>query len=319
MRFLLLGLGFFSLTATFAQTQFSLLSPDQTHISFNNTLRETEKINVLVYQYLYNGGGVGVADINNDQLPDIYFSGNQVPDKLYLNNGDMQFTDISAAAGIDSYSGWHTGVSMADVNGDGYIDLYVCRSGPFNAADRKNLLFINNGNNTFAERAAEYGIDDSSFTTMAAFFDYDRDGDLDLFLLNHAVQQYKGFILSDMRKTRDPFAGNKLLRNDNGHFTDVSEAAGINGSPLTFGLGIGIADIDDDMWPDIFVSNDYQERDFLYHNNGDGTFTEIGTEVFGRICPTLPWVAILPISIMMGTWISSPQTCCPKTTTDRKC
>lgn len=265
------------LEATAQQALFTALPSAQTNVVFNNQLNETAQTNALLYQYLYNGGGVAAGDVNNDGLCDLFFTGNMVPDKLYINKGNMQFEDASTPAGIIEPTGWSTGVTMADVNADGFLDIYVCRSGQFSTHDRHNLLYINKGNGTFVEQAKKFGLDDSSFSTQAAFFDMDRDGDLDVFLLNHAVSQSTGYNLGDARNRRDNYAGNKLFRNDNDFFTDISATAGINGSPMTFGLGIAVGDINNDGYPDIFVSNDYQERDFFYLNNKNGTFSEILT------------------------------------------
>lgn len=261
---------------------FTPLPVSISHIDFENTLIETPTLNALLYQYLYNGGGVAAGDINNDGLCDLFFTGNMTPDRLYLNKGGMQFEDITQGAGIKEPAGWSTGVTMADVNADGLLDIYVCRSGQFSTPDRKNLLWINNGNTTFTEKAAAFGLHDSSFSTQAAFFDMDRDGDLDMFLLNHAVTQSQSYRIVEARIERDKYAGNKLYRNDNGYFTNISDSAGINGSPMNFGLGLIIGDINNDMWPDIFVTNDYQEQDYLYLNNKNGTFTEIIKKAFGH-------------------------------------
>ncbi|MFI5172692.1 MAG: VCBS repeat-containing protein [Chitinophagales bacterium] len=264
------------------ETLFTLMPSSATNIHFNNALTEDQTMNVITYQYLYNGGGVAIGDINNDGLPDIFFSGNMVGDKLYLNKGDLKFEDITEKAGFPKKTNWSTGVTMADVNADGFLDIYVSKSGRFSTHDRHNSLFINNGDNTFTERAREFGVDDSSFTTQSVFFDFDVDGDLDLFTLNHAVSQTKGFILSGLRTERDKYAGNKLFRNDNGYFNDISAQAGINGSAINFGLGIMVGDINNDRYPDIFVTNDYNEQDFLYLNNKNGTFTQIIETAFGH-------------------------------------
>lgn len=261
-------------------SQFSLISPAASHIYFDNGLKENEALNVMTYQYLYNGGGVAMGDLNNDGLPELFFSGNMNGDKLYLNKGGFIFEDITERSGIANFTGWSTGVTMADVNADGWLDIYVCRSGKFIPEERRNKLFINNGDLTFTEKSKQFGIDDASYTTQASFFDYDLDGDLDLFLLNHCLNQQKNFIVDEVRKQRDPFGGNKLFKNENGTFKDVSIVAGINGSPLNFGLGVITGDFNNDGWPDIFVTNDFQERDFLYYNNGDGTFSEKLTSSF---------------------------------------
>lgn len=256
---------------------FQLLSPKETGIRFSNDLNETENLNVLAYEYFYNGGGVAVGDINNDGLPDVFLTGNMKPNKLYLNLGGMKFKDITTDAckimgGRDN--GWKTGVTMADVNGDGLLDIYVCYSGKAGDEERRNQLFINQGNLRFIEKAKEYGLDDMSYSTQAAFFDFDNDGDLDMFLLNHSVKKIDNMELARYRGETDGLSGNKLYRNDGNHFTDITVKAGIRQNILTFGLGIAVADVNKDGWQDIYVSNDYNEPDYLYINNGDGTFRE---------------------------------------------
>ncbi|MEN1786030.1 MAG: VCBS repeat-containing protein, partial [Bacteroidota bacterium] len=242
-----------------------------TGVDFENLLLETEEFNVLKYGYMYNGGGVAIGDINNDGLPDIYFTGNMVGSHLYLNQGNLKFKEIAKDAGVFAEGFWNTGTTMADVNGDGYLDIYVCRSATRDPKKRKNLLFINNQDLTFSEKATEYGIDDSGYTTQGSFFDYDRDGDLDLYVLNHSVQEYAGFgqITSSLKKRNNPSYSDKLYRNDNGRFKDVSQETGLVSNILGFGLGIAISDIDNDGWLDIYVSNDYNEQDYLYINNQD--------------------------------------------------
>ncbi|WP_146901208.1 CRTAC1 family protein, partial [Adhaeribacter aerolatus] len=265
-----------------AETLFSLLPPEKTNITFSNTLTESATGNVLTYQYFYNGGGVAVGDINNDGLQDIYFSGNMTPNRLYLNRGNMQFTDITEAAGVTGKAyAWKTGVTMADVNGDGRQDIYVCYSGNLPEESRMNQLFINQGTDaqgtpTFLEEAKAYGLADSAFSTHASFFDYDRDNDLDMFLLNHNPELFRNLddiAFKEILKRTEPMMRVKLFRNDNGHFSDVSNKAGLHGSALTYGLGAGIADVNQDGWPDIYVSNDYSAPDYLYINNGNGTFS----------------------------------------------
>jgi enediyne biosynthesis protein E4 len=260
------------------QTLFTRLSESETGIDFRNLLKEdNEQFNVMTNPYFYNGGGVAVGDINNDGLPDIFFTGNMVKNRLYLNKGNFQFEDITDKAGIAIKEGWCTGVTMADVNGDGLLDIYVCRSGLANGAYRKNLLFINNGDLTFTEKAAEYGIDDIGYSTQASFFDYDKDGDLDLFVINESSPEYSRGLLDYSQLKNKPAApalGNHLYRNDGGHFTDVTEKAGIHSNVLTFSLGVSTADINQDGWPDIYVANDFNENDYLYINNHDGTFSE---------------------------------------------
>ncbi|MEM9024197.1 MAG: CRTAC1 family protein, partial [Bacteroidota bacterium] len=235
---------------------------------------DNPEVNVLTYEYFHNGGGVAIGDINNDGLPDIYFTGNMRPNALYLNEGNFRFRDIAREAGVGGKRGWTTGVTMADVNGDGWLDIYVCRSGNLKPEGRENILFINNGDLTFSERSREFGLNDQSYSTQASFFDYDRDGDLDLFLLNHAIRPARDIELKDQTELRDPWAGDKLYRNDDGFFQDVSEAAGIIGNPIGYGLGVATSDLNNDGWPDLYVCNDYLEHDYLYFNNGDGTFSE---------------------------------------------
>jgi hypothetical protein len=275
--------GCHSKTAEPGSTLFTLLDSSQTHIQFANTLIENAQNNVLLYQYFYNGGGVAVADLNGDGLQDIYFTGNMTGDKLYLNKGHMQFADVTDIAGVAGRAdGWKTGVTMVDINGDGKMDIYVCYSGARPAELRKNQLFINQGNDAagiphFTEEAEKYGIADGSFSTQAYFFDYDHDGDLDMLLLDHNPRQFNSLdetTIPIIEKTPDPMSGTKLFRNDNGHFTDVTLQAGIKNSGLSYGLGAGIADINGDGWPDIYISNDYSVPDYLYINNGNGTFTD---------------------------------------------
>lgn len=253
---------------------FTLLPSSETGVTFNNKVVEGEGINVLEYEYFYNGGGVAVGDINNDGLPDLYFTANMGPDELYLNKGDLTFENITTAAGLTHEPSWTTGVTMADVNGDGFLDIYVGKSGRVSEDRRRNELYINNGDGTFTERAVEYGLDDASYSNHASFFDYDRDGDLDMFLLNHAIKRFSHFVHEYMRVQRDPLAGDKFYRNDDGVFVDVSEEAGIIGNPLGYGLSDVVTDINKDGWLDLYIANDYIEDDYLYINNGDGTFTE---------------------------------------------
>jgi enediyne biosynthesis protein E4 len=257
-------------------TLFSLLPPSQTGIKFTNQLTESEEFNVLKYGYFYNGGGVAIGDLNNDGLPDIYFTGNMVGNRLYLNKGGFEFEDITESAGVGAMIGWKTGVTMADVNADGLLDIYVCRSGSSVAKERENLLYINQGNMRFTEQAAAYGLNDTGYSTQAAFFDYDNDGDLDMWLLNHSVQEYAGFsqISARLKEQKNPLFASRLFKNEGGKFTDISEAAGLVNNVLSFGLGIGISDFNKDGWPDVYISNDYNEQDYLYLNKGDGTFSE---------------------------------------------
>ena len=257
---------------------FTRLPESRTGIDFRNLLQEDNaRFNVMVNPYFYNGAGVAVGDINNDGLPDIFFTGNMVKNRLFLNKGDFRFEDITEKAGIATKEGWCTGVTFVDINGDGWLDIYVCRAGLTNKDFRSNLLFINNKDNTFTERAAEYGIADIGYSTQASFFDYDKDGDLDLFVINESSPDYSRGLLdySQLRnKAGDSTLHNHLYRNDGGHFTDVTTQAGIRSNVLTFSLGLSTCDIDQDGWPDIYVANDFNEQDYLYMNNHDGTFTE---------------------------------------------
>ncbi|QLG45735.1 CRTAC1 family protein [Costertonia aggregata] len=269
-------------------TLFKNPPPDETGITFANNLTETDDLNILDYLYFYNGGGVAIGDINNDNLPDIYFSGNQEKNKLYLNKGNLQFEDITDFAGVSGNSTWNTGTVMGDVNGDGLLDIYVCAVVGINGFNGHNELFINNGLSkssgqvTFTESAAKYGLDFDSYSSSAAFLDYDKDGDLDIYLLNHAVHTQESYGKADLRLKRNYQTGDKLLRNDNGKFTDVSEMAGIFGGINGYGLGIAVSDFNQDGWPDIYVGNDFHEDDYYYLNNKNGTFTESLKKHFGH-------------------------------------
>ncbi len=260
-------------------TLFITMTSDHTGINFSNDLPFDKEFNIYTYRNYYNGGGVALGDVNNDGLIDVYLTGNVAPNRLYLNRGNFKFEDITERAGVQGTRAWSTGVSMADVNGDGWIDIYVCNSGDIKGDNKQNELFINNGDLTFTERAEEYGIADRGYTTHAAFFDYDKDGDLDLYILNNSYQAIGSFNLrKNERPLRDSLGGDKLMRNDDNNFIDVSEEAGIYGSVIGFGLGVTVGDIDKDGWLDIYVSNDFFERDYLYINKKDGTFKECLTE-----------------------------------------
>lgn len=261
---------------------FEKLSSDKSNITFTNKLDPSKNISILDYLYYYNGGGVALGDINNDGLVDVYFTSNQGKNKLYLNKGGNAFEDISVKAGVEGQSDWSAGTVMADVNGDGYLDIYVCAVVGINGFEGHNELFINNKNNTFTESAAEYGLDLDNYSSSAAFFDYDLDGDLDMYLLNHAVHSEQSFGNADVRNTRSYECGDKLFRNDNGKFVDVSEKAGIFGGANGYGLGLAISDFNMDGYPDIYVGNDFHEDDYYYLNNGDGTFTESLKSHFGH-------------------------------------
>ncbi len=255
---------------------FSKMPSSKTGIKFKNLVTETDEFNILTYGNIYNGGGVAAGDVNNDGLVDLYFTGSMVGSRLYINQGNFKFKEIAKDAGVFAAGLWNTGTSMADVNGDGYLDIYVCRSATDDPEKRRNVLFINNGDLTFTDKSKEYGLDDSGYSTEGTFFDFDRDGDLDVFLVNHSIQPYSSFRTTSqkLREKMIPDLADKLYRNDNGKFTDISDQAGIISSVLGFGLSAKISDINNDQWPDIYVSNDFHEHDFLYLNNGDGTFTE---------------------------------------------
>ena len=262
---------------------FTKLDPAITGINFVNEVKNGPEMNIFKYRNFYNGGGVAIGDINNDGLADVYFTSNLGTNKLYLNKGNFKFQEISKTAGIEGTKSWSTGVVMVDINGDGLLDIYVCNAGNTKGDNQKNELFINNGNLTFTEKANEYNLADTGITTHAAFFDYDKDGDLDCYILNNSFIPVSSLNYSNKRNLRDKDwdvadilkgGGDKLLRNDNGKFVDVSEAAGIFGSLIGFGLGVTIGDVNGDLYPDIYISNDFYERDYLYINNKNGTFSE---------------------------------------------
>lgn len=262
---------------------FDIIDPKVSKLDFVNALNETDEFGILYYLYFYNGGGVAVGDINNDGLPDIYFTGNQVPNKLFLNKGNMEFEDITEKAGVAGSSDWNTGVTMADVNGDGLLDIYVVAVAGIHGLEGKNELFINNGDLTFTEEGEKYQLDFRNYGTTAAFFDYDNDGDLDMYLLNHSVHTENSYGPADIRHTRTENTGDKLLRNDGGFFTDVSEEAGIFGGANGYGLGLATADFNNDGFTDIYISNDFHEDDYYYINQGDGTFEEVLREKFSQV------------------------------------
>jgi len=264
---------------------FTLLDEDDTGIDYSNMLRESDDMNVMNYSYFYNGAGVSVGDINNDGLQDLLFTGNMVKNRLYINKGNFEFENITDKSGIASKQGWCTGATMVDINADGLLDIYISRSADIDPERRKNLLFINNGDLTFTEKAEEYGLADHGYSTQASFFDYDKDGDLDMFLINHSLQQYTTGVQENvqLRKEQNPDFANKLYRNDNGKFKDISAEAGITSNVLTFGLGLAVSDINNDSWLDIYVSNDFNEPDYMFINNGNGTFTDKLTESMAQI------------------------------------
>lgn len=267
-----------------ASPVFELLDATETGIDFNNEVKDTKDFNIFRYRNFYNGGGVAIGDINNDGLPDIYFSSNQKDNKLYLNQGNLKFKDITDSAGVKGIHKWHTGVTMADINGDGWLDIYVSNSGDINGDDRSNELYINQKNGTFKEEAAIYGLDDKGLGTHAIFFDFDHDGDLDCYILNNSYRPIESFGYNrNLRNIRDGKGGHRLFRNDGEKFVDVSEAAGIYGSEIGFGLGVSVADLNNDGWEDIYVSNDFFEKDYLYINQKNGSFKEMVDEAMGHL------------------------------------
>ena len=267
------------------EKQFTKLSAKRTGIKFRNTIKETENFNHLHYSYLYNGAGVAVGDINNDGLTDIFFAGNLAKCRLYLNKGDFKFEDITQTAGVAAKETWNNGVTMVDINGDGFLDIYVCSSTDARPEFRKNLLFINNGDLTFTEKAAEYGITDPAYSTHSTFFDYDKDGDLDLFVINHSVDKYTSFNdkSTSYKNMKSSEYGHKFYINVGDRFVESTEKAGIISNVINFGLGITVADFNNDHWPDIYVCNDYYETDYLYINQKDGTFKEQMRDYFDHI------------------------------------
>jgi hypothetical protein len=245
-----------------------------TGIGFTNYVEDGADYNIITYRNFYNGGGVAFGDINNDGWQDVFLTANQGESKLYLNNGGFKFTDITAGSGIKSKRGWRTGVTMADVNNDGWLDIYICNSGDISGDNKENELYINQHNNSFTEKAKELGLNDPGYTTHISFFDYDLDGDLDCYILNNSFVDVRKFDLEAVRKQRDTLGGHKLMRNDNGRFTDISEKAGISGTKIAYGLGVSVGDVNGDMYPDIYISNDFYEKDYLYINQKNGTFKD---------------------------------------------
>lgn len=269
-------------------TVFEKLSPTSTYIDFSNNLTLNREFNIYTYRYFYSGGGVAIGDVNDDGLPDLYLVANQTSNKLYLNRGNFEFEDVTEEAGVGGEMPWSTGVSMADVNGDGLLDIYVANSGPFVEPRRENELFINNGDGTFTERAEEFGISNVGNSIHSAFFDYDRDDDLDLYVLNnHASKPINKYNLENNRRNEgDDRGGDRMYRNEGDGFVEVTESAGIYNSEIGFGLGVSVGDVNRDGWMDIYVSNDFFERDYFYINNGDGTFSEVLSDTLSSISTT---------------------------------
>lgn len=260
---------------------FERLAPEATGIDFVNHLPEDPSVNILNYLYYYNGGGVAVGDVTGNGYPDLYFTSNLEANRLYENKGAYRFEDITEQAGVEGPPGWSSGATMADVDGDGHLDLYVAAVNHLDLNGR-NILYINNGDGTFTDRTAAFGLEHEGYSTQAAFFDYTGNGHLDMYLLNHAVHTEDRFRGIGQRQDRHPKSGDRLFRNDGGTFTDVSEDAGIYGGPSGYGLGLAVSDFNRDGCPDIYVGNDFHENDFLYRNNCDGTFTEAIAEAMGH-------------------------------------
>ena len=265
-----------------SQSKFKLLPPTESGITFTNILNVTEELNILTYLYYYNGAGVAITDFNNDGLNDIYFTSNQGADKLFINRGNLKFEDVTDQAGINNETGWTTGVTHVDINNDGLMDIYICKVGAYRSIQGSNLLYLNkgigeNGIPVFEQSAHVYGLDIIAFSTQAAFFDYDLDGDLDMYLLCHSVHPNRSYGSGDNRNEVDTLAGDRLFENVDGKFVDVSKYAGIFQSKSGYGLGLSIGDLNNDGYPDIYVGNDFYENDYLYQNNGDKTFTELNS------------------------------------------
>lgn len=268
---------------------YTLADRRRTGIDFKNNLRETLYMNRLFYEYYYNGGGVAAGDFNNDELQDIYFVSNLESNRLYLNKGNLKFKDITEKAGVKGNSVFSTGVTTVDINSDGLLDIYICSSGRFEDPDkRRNELYVNTGTDKegvphFKERAEQYGLDIEEFSTQAGFFDYDRDGDLDMFLINHDVDTYGDNHLEKYLHAQGELSGERLYRNDNGKYIDVTDGSGIINNRLGYGLGLAIGDVNNDGWPDAYISNDFSGKDHFYINNTDGAFSEVVNEATGHI------------------------------------
>jgi len=281
-EFIVCSLFFLLCSCNNNDTLFVTLPSNTTQIKFQNNLTSTADLNILNYLYYYNGAGVSAADFNNDGLADLYFTGNQTEDKLFLNLGELKFKDITSEAHINNALPWTSGVTTVDINNDGFLDIYICKIGAHNSIKGKNLLYVNQGldNNgvpRFKEDASNYGLDIASYATQAAFFDYDKDGDLDLFLMNHSLYPNSNYGKGALRGQVDQKSGDKLLENKQGKFVEVSSEAGIFQGKIGYGLGLSIGDITNDGYPDIYVGNDFFENDYLYVNQKNKTFSEVIT------------------------------------------
>jgi hypothetical protein len=261
----------------------SKVSESESGIDFVNLVSEDPQHSIINYIYYYNGGGVASGDINNDNLPDLFFVSNMGENKLYLNKGNLKFEDVSEKANIKGNASWQTGATMIDINNDGFLDIYICAVSGLLDFEGHNELYINNGDGTFTERAKEFGLDFTGYSTQAYFFDYDKDDDLDVYIVNHAVHTTLSHGRAELRNKRAPLVGDVLLNNDNGKFTDVSETANIFGGVNGYGLSATVADFNNDGWDDIYVCNDFHEDDYYYLNNQDGTFTESLGDAFTTI------------------------------------
>ena len=259
------------------------LTDKQTGIYFNNFVSEDAQHSIINYIYYYNGGGVAAGDINNDGLPDLFFVSNTGDNKLFLNKGNLKFEDISNTANISGNASWNTGVTMVDINNDGLLDIYVCAASGLLDFTGHNELFVNNGDGTFSERAKDYGLDFVGYSTQAYFFDYDKDDDLDVYIVNHAIHTTLSHGKAELRHTRVPLVGDVLLKNDGNKFIDVSDSANIFGGINGYGLSAAIADFNNDGWDDIYVCNDFHEDDYYYLNKKDGTFKESLANSFSTI------------------------------------
>ena len=261
---------------------FHLIPSSQTGLDFRNELSSSTTFNVFTYMYFFNGGGVAAADFNQDGWPDLYFTSNMGRNGLFLNNGNLTFEDVTEKAGVGGIKGWTTGVTTVDINQDGLMDIYVSQLGAYQEMVGYNQLYVNQGVQDgvpiFKEMAAAYGLDLVGFSTQATFFDYDRDGDLDLYQLNHSLHQNGTFGKRPSFEDLHPTSGDKLFRNDGDAYTNVTKQAGINSTVIGYGLGVATGDINNDGWPDLYIGNDFHENDYLYLNQQDGTFAEVATQ-----------------------------------------